>query len=346
MSKIIINENDICKPWVEKHRPKRTIDIAQQENLRKIVDDAQIHSNLPHLLLHGPPGCGKTTTAFSIRRQYFYDKSRSKQENIKIHEERVLELNASDERGIQIVKGKIKTFAEKTIVHREGVPDFKLIILDECDAMTSDSQLALRRTMEDYSFDTRFIMICNNINQIIVPVRSRTSMIRYKHIDVNHMNDVITKIALIEGLTISNKFMIRLHSITNGDMRKAINLIEQCYLMYGVHSIDALNECAGMIGEAYFNNIIATLTNPNASVHLDILNLTNDFINEAYSMPSLLYDLFNYINDMETVENSNIKMKLIDVMASVDASINIKVSESIVIMYLFTSLHKILTTKH
>jgi replication factor C subunit 2/4 len=343
MSKIIISDNDICKPWVEKHRPKHTIDIAQQENLKKIVDDAQIHSNLPHLLLHGPPGCGKTTTAISIRRQYFYDKNRTRQENIKIHEERVLELNASDERGIQVVKGKIKMFAEKTIVPRKGIPDFKLIILDECDAMTSDSQLALRRTMEDYSIDTRFIMICNNINQIIVPVRSRTSMIRYKHIDVNHMKTVITKIALIENLTLSNKFITRLHSITNGDLRKAINLIEQCYLMYDSHSIDALNECAGMISADYFENIIRILTDPKSTIHVELLNLTNDFINEAYSMPSLLYDLFNYINDMESIENSDIKMKLMDVMSSVDASINIKSSESVVIMYLFTSLHKILT---
>lgn len=345
MRNVILDDNDTCKPWVEKHRPKQTNDIVQQANLKKIIDDAQIYGNLPHLLLYGPPGSGKTTTAFSMRRQYFYSPKRSTQENKQIYEERVLELNASDERGIQVVKGKIKTFAEKKIVIREGIPDFKLIILDECDAMTSDSQLALRRTMEDYSFDTRFIMICNNINQIIVPVRSRTSMIRYKHINVDHMKNVISKIAEIEKIAISDKYMNRLHSITNGDMRKAINLLEQCHLMYGTHSIDALNECAGMISETYFAHIISVLTNPESEIHTDILTLTNEFINEAYSMPALIYDLFNYINNSETTSNLDTKMKLIDIMTSIDASINIKTSEAIVIMYLFTSLHNILTSQ-
>lgn len=342
MNQSLVNQNvftETCKPWVEKHRPKQTTNIVQQSNLKKIIDAAQIHSNMPHLLLYGPPGCGKTTTAFSIRRQYYYSKERNISENKQIYVERVLELNASDERGIQIVKGKIKTFAEKKIIIRKGIPNFKLIILDECDAMTSDSQLALRRTMEDYSIDTRFIMICNNHNQIIVPVRSRALMIRYKHIDIDHMKIVIKNIAEKENITVSTIYLNRLHSITNGDLRKAINLLEQCDLMYGEHTLTSLNECAGMIDENFFNNIIETLVNPNINIHEDLIKLTKDFINESYSVPALLYDLFNFINNSKKCNEVQVKMNLIDVMSSVDASINIKTNESIILLYLFTSFH-------
>lgn len=340
MSKLILYNDEICVPWTEKYRPKTTEHIVQQSNLKKLIDDAQITGKLPHLLFHGPPGCGKTTTAFSICRQYFYSSTRSKAENKTIFTERVLELNASDERGIHVVKGKIKTFAEKTIGRRPGIPNIKLIILDECDAMTSDSQSALRRTMEDYMIDTRFILICNNIAQINAPIISRTLSIKYAYIDVNHMDTVINKIALHENLTISNDFLQRLHTVTNGDMRKAINLLEQVNLMFGIYTVDNLNICAGMLDTSFFQNITNTLSN-SLLCAVDILDLVKLFINEAYSLPSLVFDLTHYVSTHGF--DTECHMKLMDILVKVDSMIHYKASEPIILMYLFTSFHDIIT---
>lgn len=341
MSNIVLYNDEVCKPWIEKHRPLSTKGIVQQQQLKKIIDNAQVTGQLPHLLFHGPPGCGKTTTAFSICRQYFYSPHRTKSENKIIFTERVLELNASDERGIHVVKGKIKTFAEKTIGHRDGIPDIKLIILDECDAMTADSQSALRRTMEDYIVDTRFILICNNIAQINTPIISRTLGIKYEYIDVDHMEIVIKNIAKKENITVTGSFLSRLHKITNGDMRKAINLLEQVNLMYGVHNIENLNKCAGMLDVAFFQNIIDKITDPSLQIN-DISDLTKEFINEAYSLPALVFDLINYID--KSGFSPELHKNTMDIMVKVDSMIHNKSSEPIVLMYLFTSFHNCVTS--
>jgi len=339
---INIVKKKIAKPWNEKYRPKELFNLAQQINIQKIVNHAQITSEMPHLLLYGPPGCGKTTTGLAICKQYYWNPELSVVENDKIFIERILELNASDERGIQFVKGQIKTFAEQMITKRDNMPNFKLIILDECDAMTNDSQFALRRIMEDYSENTRFILICNYVKKIITPIRSRTLMFRYQHITVNEMNKIIKHIAKNEEIVISNDFIRRLHMITRGDLRKGVNLLEQCATTFPDMSLDSLNECAGMLNMEYFSKIIRIISNKTTQI-IDIQELAIEFTNEAFLLSSLIQELFNYVLHWEIDET--IKIKMIIIVADADASLNNGSNEYMVLNFLLTNFHSLLKSQ-
>lgn len=338
MTEINLNIRCISKPWNEKYRPKDLNNLAQQSNIQKIAEHGKLTDKMPHLLLYGPPGCGKTTTGLAICKKFYTDESLTDLENQRIMAERVLELNASDERGIQFVKGQIKSFAEQTITSRVNIPNFKIIVLDECDAMTNESQFALRRIMEDYAKNTRFILICNYVNKIIIPIRSRNLMIRYQHITVGEMDKIIQGIAEKESLSIDDAFVSRLHAITRGDLRKGVNILEQCSNMFPDMSIDSLNECTGMITNEFFNHIMETINNKESSI-TDLHNLANDFTNESYLISSLIQDLFDHILNMKI--DGLMKANMINVIANADASSNKGSNEMMILHYLFVMLHSL-----
>lgn len=217
--------------WVEKYRPKKITDIAHQEEvvstLRKAVEESAGKGDLPHLLFYGPPGTGKTSTALALTRDLFGPQH---------FRSRVLELNASDERGIKVVREKIKTFAQSTVSNinntkgKDGTthpcPPFKIIILDEADAITRDAQTALRRTMEAHSRVTRFILICNYISRVIGPITSRCAKFRFNSLPISSMISHLRKIADTEKVNIDNYTLNVLISSADGDMRKAINTLQ------------------------------------------------------------------------------------------------------------------------
>ncbi len=163
----------INESWIEKFRPKKLKDVISQEEIILSLKKVILTKNIPHLLFFGPSGCGKTSTILALARELFSDK---------YWEDRVIELNASDERGIKVVRDKIKTYAKNSINKSDDIPPWKIIILDEADTMTSDSQFALRKIMEDYSKVTRFCIICNYHNKIIDPIISRCSLFRFRPI--------------------------------------------------------------------------------------------------------------------------------------------------------------------
>ena len=158
----VYNENI---PWVEKYRPKSLDDITGNKDT--MIKNNCKDGNMPHLLLSGPSGTGKTTSIYCLSNQLLGEE---------LIKDSIMELNASDERGIDIVRGKIKMFAQKIILPEKC---HKIIILDEADSMTSAAMQAMRRTMELYSSSTKFVFICNNSSKIIEPIQSRCSMMRY-----------------------------------------------------------------------------------------------------------------------------------------------------------------------
>lgn len=198
-------------PWTEKYRPRRLDEIVGQD---AIVDRLKAYvreRSLPHLLFSGPAGCGKTTAALCLANELFGD-----------YVGNLLELNASDERGIDVVRGKIKDFARTRPI--SGV--FKIIFLDEADALTPEAQNALRRTMEAYTQTCRFILSCNYSSKIIEPLQSRCSLFRFRKVPKEAIKKRLQYILKAEGVDYSEDGLDAVLYLSEGDIRHAINLLQ------------------------------------------------------------------------------------------------------------------------
>ena len=203
-------ESDI---WTEKYRPSNFDEVVGQQEIIKRVKSLVQSLNIPHLLFAGPAGIGKSTLALIIVKDLFGSKWK----------ENYLELNASDERGIEVVRQKVKDFARTKAI--ESMP-FKVIFLDEADALTKEAQQALRRTMENYSNTCRFIMSCNYSSRIIDPIQSRCVILRFRLLEKKDIREVMKRIAKKENLNLTDDALEALYDGSEGDCRRAINLLQ------------------------------------------------------------------------------------------------------------------------
>ncbi len=207
--------------WTEKYRPRKLSEIKGQEKITSRLQAFVAGKNMPHLLFAGPAGVGKTTAALAIAHEFFGETWR----------DNILELNASDERGIDVVRIKVKDFARTRSI--EGAP-FKLIYLDECDALTKEAQDALRRTMEDYAHTTRFILSCNYSSKVIPPIQSRCAIFRFKPLSKEVVKHILGEIIKNEELDArmdekeKDKIIDLIYEASEGDMRKAENILQAC----------------------------------------------------------------------------------------------------------------------
>src|SRR4030043_125668 len=199
--------------WTEKYRPKEFLEVVGQEDIIKRVESLTNSLNIPHLLFAGPAGTGKSTLALIIVKQLYGHNWR----------ENYLELNASDERGINIVREKVKDFARTKSL---GNVPFKVIFLDEADALTPEAQQALRRTMENYSSTCRFILSCNYSSKIIDPIQSRCAIFRFKLLEKKDIEKYLMEIVKAENLTIKPEAIEILYEGSEGDCRRATNLLQ------------------------------------------------------------------------------------------------------------------------
>ena len=232
--------------WTEKFRPKIFDEVVGQEHvvqkLRAFVDK----KNLPHMLFAGPAGVGKSTLALVIAKTLFGD---SWKENF-------LELNASDERGIDVVRVKVKDFARMKAL---GQVPFKIIFLDECDALTRDAQQALRRTMETSTTTCRFILAANYSSKIIDPIQSRCAVFRFKQPNKEDSEKLIQRITEKENLNITKDAREALVKVCEGDSRRLVNLVQSCSSVSKEINAQTVYDLASTLSPAELQELITLL---------------------------------------------------------------------------------------
>ena len=198
-------------PWTEKYRPKRLSEIVGQEAIVERLQAYVRAKSMPHLMFAGPAGVGKTTAAMCVARELFGEIGHD-----------FLELNASDERGIDVVRNKIKDFART----RPLGGDFKIIFLDESDSLTDDAQNAMRRTMEQYTATCRFILSCNYSSKIIEPIQSRCAVFRFTRVPKESVKTYLERIVKVEGAKHDEAGLEAILYVSEGDMRRAVNTLQ------------------------------------------------------------------------------------------------------------------------
>eukprot|EP00246_Nothoceros_aenigmaticus_P001382 TRINITY_DN11900_c0_g1_i1.p1 TRINITY_DN11900_c0_g1~~TRINITY_DN11900_c0_g1_i1.p1 ORF type:complete len:358 (+),score=74.82 TRINITY_DN11900_c0_g1_i1:325-1398(+) len=222
-------------PWVEKYRPSTLADVSAHRDIIDTIDRLTTENKLPHLLLYGPPGTGKTSTILAVARKIYGPH----------YQNMILELNASDDRGIDVVRREVQDFASTQSISFGASTSVKLVVLDEADAMTKDAQFALRRIIEKYTRRTRFCLICNYVNKIIPALQSRCTRFRFPPLASADVQARLKFITDQESLNITDSALAAVTRLSNGDMRKALNILQSVHMSVDDVTEDDVYLCTG-----------------------------------------------------------------------------------------------------
>lgn len=310
-------ESATAKPWVEKYRPKKLNDIqAQEEAVNALRACLKSGAMMPHLLFYGPPGTGKTTSILAVAHELFGP------DYMKL---RVKELNASDDRGIQVVREKVKSFAQGSVsslaskVQSDGntypLPPFKLIILDEADALLPDAQAALRRMMEDFTDVTRFCILCNYVSKIIDPIASRCAKFRFKALTKSALLQRITFIAESEGIQISTDAVRKLDDAAQGDMRLAIMHLQSAVRARGTDLREEdFVSVSGAVPEQMLLPYLTALSSKNMN---EVIHLTQSIVSNGFAANQVLIQVHRFLVSggctLSSSEKAALSLKLCEV---------------------------------
>mmetsp|Transcript_70201 Transcript_70201/g.196774 ORF Transcript_70201/g.196774 Transcript_70201/m.196774 type:complete len:334 (+) Transcript_70201:72-1073(+) len=319
-------------PWVEKYRPDKIEDVAQQEEVVGALKNSLLTGELPNLMFYGPPGTGKTTVALALMKQFFGKGWR----------ERVKELNASDERGIGAVREKVKTFAQLAVggaLLAGSKAKFRVVILDEADSMTHDAQAALRRIMEEFVQVTRFIIICNYVSKIIEPLHSRCSKFRFQPVGGDFQKARLLHICTQERVKLGPNAIDKLILLSDGDMRCAVNMLQTAVTFYDEVDEDALVEVACAVPE---REILGLLASTKAAKSSDeVTAAVKTFLLSGYSGMQALPRLLEAIA-RDTGVPDLAKAKCAGLCSVADERLNAGCDEELQMLYLFTQLRPLL----
>ena len=281
--------------WTEKHRPQSFSEIRGQKEIIKRIKSLVEQKNIPHLLFAGPAGTGKTTTALIIAKELFKEHL---QENF-------LELNASDDRGIDTVRVKIKDFARTKSI--KEIP-FKIILLDECDSLTKDAQQALRRTMETYSNTCRFILSCNQSSKIMEPIQSRCAVFRFKPLTKEDIGEIIDEIIKNEGLKINKDIYNLLYEVSEGDTRRLQNILQSSATLSNEITEDTIYESISLVKPKEIKNIIELALNKKFIESRNLL--LNTMLNNGLSGLDIIKQIMKEIDGLKISDEK--RLYLID----------------------------------
>ncbi|XP_054167996.1 replication factor C subunit 5-like [Oppia nitens] len=297
--------------WVEKYRPKQLDQLISHQNIINTLSKFIAENRLPHLLLYGPPGTGKTSTILACAQQLYSPQQMASM---------VLELNASDERGIDVVRGPILNFASTKAVFKSG---FKLIILDECDAMTNDAQNALRRIMEKFSVNVRFCLICNYLSKIIPALQSRCTRFRFAPLSTSQIIPRVKYIVNEEQIKATDDGIKALIDLSDGDMRKVLNILQSTSAAF-----DEINEhnvylCCGHPLKEDIENILNLILNKKfSSIYESIMEMKRE---KGLALQDIITDLHPYVNRIDFP--TYLKIEILEKMANIEYQLSSGSSE-------------------
>ncbi len=293
-------------PWVEKYRPSNLNNIISQNQVISVLKKFIEERCLPHLLFYGPPGTGKTSTIMACAKELYGE----------YYPYMVMELNASDDRGIEVVRNRIIKFANKKNVFfgkdpMERNDIFKLVILDETDAMTADAQAILRKVVENYTSSTRFCLICNYIQNINPALQSRCTRFRFSPLEKEKIREKILDIVKKENIEITNCGINTIINKSRGDMRKVINTLQSTSKAYKVVNEIAVNKCSGYPQKRQIEELFNSLVKDNFNKsYRNLLKKTKKY---GLSLTDILNEIHNIIVEyIITGEKYNFALELLN----------------------------------
>jgi len=300
-------------PWVEKYRPNTLDDLISHEDIIQTISKYIKEDQLPHLLFYGPPGTGKTSTILACARQ-LYSPSQFRS--------MVLELNASDDRGIGVVRGQIMNFASTRTIFKSG---YKLIILDEADAMTNDAQNALRRIIEKFTDNVRFCLICNYLSKIIPALQSRCTRFRFGPLDFKQIMPRLEYVVEQENVKVTECGKKALIDLAQGDMRKVINILQSAATAFSEVNEDSVYTCVGHPLKSDIRNILEWLLNDDISTtYKKIQDLK---LHKGLALQDILTELHTFLYRLDLP--SDLLIEILTEMAEIEVRLNGGTSEKI-----------------
>ncbi|XP_066055744.1 replication factor C subunit 5 isoform X1 [Chamaea fasciata] len=350
-------------PWVEKYRPQALSELVSHRDILSTVQRFISEDRLPHLLLYGPPGTGKTSTILACARQLYREREFGSMV-LEVSGNRVgwdatgrerlgwdagigihtfpLQLNASDDRGIDIVRGPILSFASTRTIFKKG---FKLVILDEADAMTQDAQNALRRVIEKFTENTRFCLICNYLSKIIPALQSRCTRFRFGPLTPELMVPRLQHVIQEEGVDVSEDGMKALVTLSSGDMRRALNILQSTSMAFGKVTEESVYTCTGHPLKSDIANILDWMLNQDFSTAYrkimelktlkglalqDILTEIHLFVHRVDFPPSIRIQLLIKLADIEyrLAAGTSEKIQLSSLIAAFQVTRDLVVAEA------------------
>ena len=295
--------------WIEKYRPTNIKDIMGHKYILNTLNNIINNDyNIPHLLFYGPAGTGKTSTILTLCKKLFGPNN---------YKNRVLELNASDDRGINVVRENIMNFVKMDLSNIDPnypSPPYKILILDEADAMTIDAQTSLRIIMEEYGHITKFCIICNYINKIIQPIISRCMEFKFLQIPYNEVIQKLKFISNKENLELDDNIYELISNLSNGDLRKAIGILQNINYYKQISPINENIVCdlTGIISNYDLELFLYDIKN-----NSDYNKIVNNIYNKGFSIKKLCEELIFKFKD-----NKNIVFKLMNLINDINRKCN------------------------
>ncbi|KAJ7577016.1 P-loop containing nucleoside triphosphate hydrolase protein [Mycena floridula] len=299
-------------PWVEKYRPVTLDDVVSHKDITTTIEKFIDKNRLPHLLFYGPPGTGKTSMILAIARRIYGSEFRKQ----------VLELNASDDRGIEVVREQIKQFAETRTLFAKG---FKLIILDEADMMTQAAQAALRRVIEQYTKNVRFCIICNYVNKITPAIQSRCTRFRFSPLPIIEVEKRLKTVVESENVNLTLEGKTALLKLSKGDMRRALNVLQACHAAYDIIGEEEIYNCTGNPHPSDIESIVGSMISDEFSAAYQLINRMKT--ERGLALQDLLTGAYEYIDGVELKPHARIF--LLDHLATTEHRLSTGASERI-----------------